>query len=55
LLAIAQTLAHHVESMNQGFITQMDQIHQLEDQLLPSAAAAELEDLCDRLFTHGNF
>ncbi len=55
MVGIAQTLAHRVEGMNQSFITQIDQIHQLEDQLEPGPVEEELEDLCDRLFTHGAF
>ncbi len=48
MLGIAQTLARHVEAMNQEVVNQMAHVQKLQSELQPDSAA-ELEDFCDRL------
>lgn len=53
-VGIAQTLARHVEAMNQEVVNQMEHIQKLQSQLQPESAA-ELEDFCDRLMENWTF
>jgi CRP-like cAMP-binding protein len=54
MMGVAQTLARHVEAMNQEVVAQMEHIHKLQNELQP-ASAAELEDFCDRLVDKWTF